>query len=452
MKRFGAILLAVAMLLCLVSCDSVMGYGVLLWSLPEYNLSDGTVVPVYVKSNISKTYIVGIPETKEKIEVPLWQITDPQKKSKAEKRAERYLDYQHIYARVFLDGLPMRQDAVNTSKQVYRLRKDEVIKVLYKTTGQAVMSGSNAMQGEWLRVLAADGTSGWCFSYNLRLFDETEQSSGIVEVVQEEDLLFTAMSNNLWYPESYATMIKRKNVDLSRMTAKTAFTLDPETKTIHFDQNDIVVDAVYSDYKKSNSNVYKFNDTPLSVTVRNENFIVVLYLDERGMPTSFNLVTLTSPIEEVLQAEADRRALAFNTLRTFGAYCKSSNYGTITFTENNGFIWEDYNRLVPSLISRGNGSTGTVSFSYFLASSLALNYDGAITFTFDATGNNYLFLYKIEDGGIRLESANKAVLKDNVIQQRGNDALVLYFAFEGEGVSLNADETSGNSDVFTGDR
>ena len=219
MKRFGVILFAIAMLFCLVSCDSVMGYGVLLWSLPEYNLSDATVVPVYVKSNISKTYIIGIPDTKEKIEVPLWQITDPQKKSKAEKRAQRYKDYQHVYARVFLDGLPMRQDAVNPSKQVYRLRKDEVIKVLYKTNGQAVMSGSNAMKGEWLRVLASDGTSGWCFSYNLRLFDETEQLVATTETVVEEDTLLTALNSNLWYPENYATMIKRKQVDLSRMVA-----------------------------------------------------------------------------------------------------------------------------------------------------------------------------------------------------------------------------------------
>ncbi len=452
MKRFGVILLAIVMLFCLVSCDSVIGYGVLLWSLPEYNLSDATIVPVYVKSNISKTYIIGVPDTKEKIEVPLWQITEPQKKGKAEKRAARYMDYQHTYARVFLDGLPMREDAVNTSKQIYRLRKDEVIKVLYKTTGQAVMSGNNAMQGEWLRVLASDGTSGWCFSYNLRLFNETEQETTVVETVVEEDSLFTALSNNIWYPESYATMIKRKTVDLNRMTSRPAFTLDTETKTIHFDQNDIVVDAEYTSYKKSSGNVYKFADTPLSVTVRNENFIVVQYSDEKGMPTSFNLVTLATPIEEVIQNEVERREQLFTVLRTFGAYCKSSNYGTITFTENNGFTWDNYNRLVPSLIARGSGSSGTVSFDYFLASSLGSTYDGAITFTFDATETSYLFLYKIEEDGIRLESANKAVLKDNVVQQRGNDSLVLYFAFEGEGVSLNADETSGNADVFTGDR
>lgn len=442
MKRFGVILFAIAMLFCLVSCDSVMGYGVLLWSLPEYNLSDATVVPVYVKSNISKTYIIGIPDTKEKIEVPLWQITDPQKKSKAEKRAQRYKDYQHVYARVFLDGLPMRQDAVNTSKQVYRLRKDEVIKVLYKTNGQAVMSGSNAMKGEWLRVLASDGTSGWCFSYNLRLFDETEQVVATTETVVEEDTLFTALSSNLWYPENYATMIKRKQVDLSRMVAKPAFRLDLENNTIHFDQNDIVVDAEYTTHKKSSGNVYKFDGTTLSVTVRNENFIVVQYSDERGMPTSFNLVTLASPIEDILSAEAERRVQLFNILRSFGAYCKSTNYGTITFTGNNGFTWENYNRLVPSLISRGSGETGTVSFDHFLHSSLGSSYDGAITFTFDATGTSYLFLYKIEDGGIRLESANKAVVRDNVITQRGNDSLVLYFAFEGEGYSFEPDDSA----------
>ena len=54
-----------------------MGYSVLLWSVPESGLSDGDIVPVYIKSKISGVYVIGIPDTEDKIEVPLWQITDP---------------------------------------------------------------------------------------------------------------------------------------------------------------------------------------------------------------------------------------------------------------------------------------------------------------------------------------------------------------------------------------
>ena len=49
----------------------------LLWELPEHNIQDGQIVKVYFKSNISHVYIVGIPGSKERYEVPLWQITVP---------------------------------------------------------------------------------------------------------------------------------------------------------------------------------------------------------------------------------------------------------------------------------------------------------------------------------------------------------------------------------------
>ena len=117
-----------------------MGYGVVLWSIPEHGLFDGTVVPVYVRSNIGKVYIIGIPGSKQKIEVPLWRITDPESKGKALKTAQRLAEYRRQYAVAALDGLPIRTEPVNTAKQVYRLRLNEVIKVLYKGEGQAVMA------------------------------------------------------------------------------------------------------------------------------------------------------------------------------------------------------------------------------------------------------------------------------------------------------------------------
>ena len=58
------------------SCSKKLGYGVVNWSIPEYNLTAGDIVPVYVKSNIEKVYIVGLNEkTAVRIEIPLWQLT-----------------------------------------------------------------------------------------------------------------------------------------------------------------------------------------------------------------------------------------------------------------------------------------------------------------------------------------------------------------------------------------
>ena len=156
-----------------VSCkDKVMGYSVVLWNLPEYFIQDGDVVPVYIRSNISSVYVIGL-EDGQKVEVPLWKLTEPVKKNKIQAVQAKYKEFAHYYSSVKLDGLPCRAEPINTSKQVYRLRKGEVIKMLYKTKGQAVMAGQNALEGDWFRILTSDGTAGYCFSYNLNLYEIT---------------------------------------------------------------------------------------------------------------------------------------------------------------------------------------------------------------------------------------------------------------------------------------
>ena len=114
-----------------VACNDIMGYSVLLWNEPEYKLQDGDIVPVYIRSNISSVYVVGVTdeEGEKKIELPLWQLTEPVSKRKVEQSKAKYAEYAHNYAFVKLDGLPCRAEPVNTAKQVYRLRKGEIIKI-----------------------------------------------------------------------------------------------------------------------------------------------------------------------------------------------------------------------------------------------------------------------------------------------------------------------------------
>ena len=109
--------------LIFTSCtDKIMGYSVVLWNIPEQHIKSGDIVPVYIKSNISHVYVIGT-EGGEKIEVALWQLTEPVKKGKVKSVAAKYSENAATYASVKLDGLPCRAEPVNTAKQVYRLRK-----------------------------------------------------------------------------------------------------------------------------------------------------------------------------------------------------------------------------------------------------------------------------------------------------------------------------------------
>lgn len=406
-----------------------MGYSVLLWSVPEFNLSDGDVVPVYIKSNISKTYVIGTNTPGERIEVPLWQITEPLSKKKNQSQERRFSEFQHIYAKVVLDGLPIREEAVNTAKQVYRLRKDQTIKVLYRGNGASVMSGDNALKGEWLRVLTADGTIGWCFSYNLRLFDETQSNTNVsMEATPEVDELLEKVLETKWYPESYLTMVRRKRIDLETMTAASAIDFGKESGKVYYVSANGPVSFDFEGIEKSSEKNYKFKNSSLTMIVNSESQITLQYPNEKGMIFSTILVTLDESVENLLEQGKIRRAEQYEILRELATSFESSNYGTLVFGENNQFSWTGYNLLTPTVIPRNAGTTGTVAFELFLDSSLAIQYEGAITFTFTNSGEKVIFLYTIEDGGIRLEDATKATITNKLIKSRSQSPVIMFFS------------------------
>ena len=427
--KFCILILISSLIFC--SCSKLMGYGVLLWSVPEYNLEDGEIVPVYIKSNISQTYVIGTHTEDERIEVPLWQITDPVSKGKIESIASKYSEYKHIYAKVALDGLPMREAAVNTSKQVYRLRKDEVIKILYKGEGQPVMSGGKAMEGDWLRVLAKDGTLGWCFSYNLRPFDETEVQEIVVDKeVEAVDTQLETLLATKWYPENYETMIKRQRINLDVISSVPAIDFGVESGNVRFKTSDINVNVPYTGIEKISEKNYKILGTNLSVIIKNSKLITIQSPNEKGLIISTNLIALDESVDKIIQDEIKRRETLYSNIQEISHQFSSSNYGTLQFQDGNRFVWSGYQLLSPNVIPKNSGSSGTVVFDYFLDASLAFIYDGAFSFTFDKNGEKVVFLYKIEENGIRLEDGTKASIKDNLIRARGSSPVVMFFSAE----------------------
>ena len=85
-----AAVFAALFIFALTSCSGIIGYSVVLWNIGDQKITDGTVVPVYLKSNISHVYVISAPDSEEKIEVPLWKLSEPKSKGKAKKHS-RYL-------------------------------------------------------------------------------------------------------------------------------------------------------------------------------------------------------------------------------------------------------------------------------------------------------------------------------------------------------------------------
>ena len=431
------------------SCGKNLGYSVLLWSNSEHEIADGTILKVHIKSNISQVYVVSLPGVKENFEVPLWQLTEPESKSKALKQQKRFSEFEHTYASVKLDGLPIRADAVNTSKQVYRLREGEVIRCLYRGAGAAVTNGKGNMEGEWLRVLTETGTYGWCFSHNLALFQAEgfdvsvgKQDSSI----KKDDLkgenngdraIITALISKKWYPESFAKMIKVARIDVNRMNPSYGFSFginveenadSPFAGTAVLNTENAGGTWIYTDIIKKAEKEYEFVGSNLKMSIRGAGSdTMILQYSDKGRPKIETLVALTEDIEKVIENELFRRQTELKRIASAGPVFQSSNYGTIKFENENFVTWRNYKLLQPNIISKNALGSVTVTLDYFIAGSLKSSYDGVITMHFIGMEEGVNFLYKLTDTGLRLEDASKAPLKDGVVTARSASPMILFF-------------------------
>lgn len=414
----------------LISCkDKVMGYSLLLWNIPEYKLQSGDTLPVYIRSNISQVYVVGVGD--EKIEIPLWQLTDPVKKSKIAGVAKKYQEYAHTYASVKIDGLPCRAEPVNTAKQVYRLRKGEVIKLLYQGKGQAPMTGGQPLEGNWYRILTSDGTLGWCFSYNLNLYETDvngEQVGGEkLEEENEEDNYYNSILNKAWYPDSFSTMISSGNIDVTKLHPSYNFTIDTVNNKVSLNMSGIHESWDYTGYTKTDDFQYTLNGIPIIIVYKKAAFIVVRYTDDSGKPQELNLVTLSEDINAIVAAEKQRRTDAYKKVSSATGNLSSSSYGNLSLNTDGTFKWTGYKLLVPAIISAGAKNAGTCSVKYAVSKQLAASYDGVLTFKFEGSSDEVNFLYKLESDGLRLEDATDATFNGILVTARGSSPLILYF-------------------------
>jgi hypothetical protein len=432
--RAAAGILLFTLCFLLSSCGSSLGYSVMLWNDPAHHLEDGAIVRVYIRSNISRVYVVSIPGIKEKVELPLWQLTEPSSHHKAKKTAAQHAPYAHTYAAVNLDGLPVRQLPSNSAKQVYRLRSGEIIRVLYEGEGETVSTGKTALDGLWLRVLTGTGTQGWCFSHNLELFKQTSGSAApdvpagtIAASSDGADTVINELFAKKWYPESYLAMTESHHIDLSRMSASFGFDPGNTTGTVSILLPGTSLSYPYSGVTKDDDSSYTFNGTSVKMTVRSESSIVIQYTDAEGKLRSDGFVPLTENIEDLIAAEQQRRADAYSQLFRYGPVFSSLNYGTLVLDQNNTGSWTGFDLLVPSVIAAGAHSSCTISFDNFVSDELAGEYDGVLTFRFSGADSPVNFLYKMTDNGLRLEDASGASFDNGVVTARGMSPIIIFF-------------------------
>ncbi|PIE98858.1 MAG: SH3 domain-containing protein [Treponema sp.] len=425
----------IAFCLMIFSCSGgIIGYGVVNWSLPEYNLVAGDIVPVYVKSNVSKAYIARVGESEDsKKEIPLWQLSFFKSKTEAEHFKTKMSDTLFQYAKVTFDGLPMRSEPENTSKQIYRLREGQTIKVLWKGDGVPVLRNGKAIPGDWYEVITEDGTRGWCFSLNLSIYDEREKKEENTEpsIVQSDNILADVLSKN-WYPENYAKMIAVNRIDIENISQEHGFLPGLKSGIARIVLPELELDFPYSRISKSDGNVYKFEGSNLSMQVRGANRISVQFTDTKGSPDVEYFVTLKTSPEELIEKELQRRKSIIKGIANRGPNFNSESYGKLQILENGVFLWSGYKVISPSIIPAGAGSSGKVSIRFFVSPKMSSNYDGVLSFKFDETQDEVHFLYALSPNGLQLEFIDTQNIEESVAKKRNLNPVILFFAPEGK--------------------
>jgi hypothetical protein len=425
--------------LALSGCSRHLGWGVLLWSTEDPVIPAGTVLPVYIRSNIDHVWVAGIPKeyrTPEipinKFEIPLWQLELVGRRGAAVKRAALYAEYAAIYAETLQDGLPVREDPDNTARRVYRLRQGQIVKVLARTEGNPAISATgDPLPGEWYRVLTEDGTTGYCFSYRLKLF---EHDSGVpadaAPPEQREDPELDRVLSAAWSPEWYGTMVSSGKLDLAELEKQWRFVPGEDSGMAHLYLPGIDKTYPYTGIESTGSRSWRFTGSPLEMSLRSDTLLAVQYNDASGAARTQLFVALPSKVNDLVIQETERRSALFQNMFDQGPVFVSANYGTLTLLAEEQFSWTGYDLLSGQIIPLSVLGRGSVTMGLYLDYTLEDRYDGAMALNFNGIGGSAVpvyFLYIIDDQGFHIEYVPPENVEGVTVMRRTVNPLVIYF-------------------------
>ena len=434
-QKLSIIILAV---LLFSSCEQRLGYGVLLWSIEEPPIPSGTILPVYIRSNIEQIWVVGIPEEYrrgnniDKMEIPLAHFEFIGNRRKTEQWAEEFSRYGITYAENLQDGLPIRDGPDNNARRVYRLRLGEIIKVLETVRGVTPISTTgDPLTGEWLKVLTHDGVIGYCFSYRLNVFNQNEESISAPNITGETvlDTELEMVLSRTWSAEIYSNMVTSRRFNIQQMQRHYRFDPGQDTGVARIFLPNLEREFRYDRIVPDGERAWRFEDTTLSMVLRSNSTLAVQFTDTDGSRRTHLFVNLTTDVNDLIVQENARRENQFKDIYNEGPVFTSINYGTISLISSGDFVWKDFDLLVPHVFPAETGGQGRIEMDLYISPSYEDRYIGAFTLQFtDVRQNNiFYFMYGVDNQGLRLEIIPEFGIEDMTVMRRAATPTVMYF-------------------------
>jgi len=447
--------------LFLSSCNRTLGYGVLFWASDSPQIPSGTVLRVYIRSNINRSWVVGVPRemrgeeiAMNRFEVPLAHLELVGSRRRALERAYVFAPYALMYAETLQDRLPIRENPDNVSRLVYRLREGEIIKILGPVTGQAVIGATGQpLPGQWYRVLTQGGTVGFTFSYRLRLFEYTGGHLASFVAGHAEDVVDAGLEmvlNRVWSPEIYAVMLNTRQIELDDLRQHWNFDPGQDTGVARIRLRGIDLSFPYTNIRATGTNTWRFEGSTLQMSLRNPNTLAVQFNEPGGMLQTHIFVALPTHVDNIIHQETVRREALFREIFEHGPEFFSNNFGTLTFHENGRFTWTGNALLVPQTIPVSALGSGTTDMRLSLNAAMSQHYSGAFTLFFDGVGGARFpvnFMYTLDMHGLRIEHAPMTSMDGLSVVRRASSPVMANF-FRIERQETTAPAPLGSQDIW----
>ncbi|MEN6364234.1 MAG: SH3 domain-containing protein [Rectinema sp.] len=425
------VLFLIALAAGMSSCSSRDGWGVVLWTVQGTGVKSGTIVPIYLKSNIGKVYVIGMPEADGggKKEVPFWQIEQFRSKRAARQRVKEFGEYASVYMVAARDGLPIREKPDNdtTTKRVFRLREGQAVKVLAKVEGAPVSTGGKVLEGDWYLVLADDGTRGYVFSFTMRMYDET---TGEKPLISGETVLSAGIDvifSRSWRPSWYQTMTDEDRIDPDLFSFRYGLFTDAVNRQVRVELPAFSKVFQYSAITEEGG-WYFFTGTPLKLRLEGVSALTALWADteapaadtvwKRG-DSSARFVLINIDIQEVLRKEEARSAEALKAFFASAAKVRgtegtippsldfsSPETGTIELGAAGAFAWSGGDSLPAGFAPsspEGAARKGTARFGLHLDAAMSRTWQGGFSvIPEEGDEGRYDYVYRLSQEGLFL--------------------------------------------------
>ncbi|MFO7848688.1 MAG: SH3 domain-containing protein [Spirochaetia bacterium] len=396
------------------------GYGVVLLSPNDQSIETGTLVAVEERSSLRETFTISPLEEKESIQVDQWRVEFFEEKEEARTFADSYSEYIPIFAENLRDGLAVRENPSTSSERIYRMKKGLEIKILKKMDKEETV-GSNT--DYWYRILTKDGVTGYSFGHYLNVYNvdaaPVEEEGPDLSRVKE-------VLTQTYRPEDLEEMKEKGHINLEKFSRDYGFFPDPEEKSFKIKTFDYTHSFDYDEIEKIDDESYVFLGPDVELKIEDEDEITLNYRrkDENYSPEFI----LIEDIDSIRKEERERREDRLEEIVESGPSYHSSAYGTLFFSKDGTFRWEDFDRLVPRILSSSENTEGELKFDHFIEPEVEGSYDGACTFLFnDSSGDPPVFLYSLEEGKLTLEYVSSDNIEKKVVKERNASPIIMAF-------------------------